>query len=76
MKLGVLAIATAMALGVNARKHNARRHNHQALHAERDLDLTTGSAPEVTCGCTTIYYTVTSEATRKFEGFNLCKTRY
>lgn len=76
MKVGVLAVAAAMALSVHAGKHNARRHNHQAFHAERDLVLTTGSAPEVTCGCTTIYYTVTGEPTRKFESFDLCKTRY
>jgi hypothetical protein len=65
MKAGVLAIAAAIATGVNANGgHAGRRHAHQAFHMERGLSLTTG-APEPTCGCTTIYTTITGEATRK-----------
>jgi len=68
MKAGVLAIAAAIASGVTASgNHAGRRHAHQAFHLERDLLLTTGSSPEPTCGCTTIYYTVTGEATRKLD---------
>lgn len=70
MKAGVIAVAAALAGGAAAQpgKHHARRHAHEAFH-ERDLYLTavtgTGSAPEPTCGCTTIYTTITGEGTRK-----------
>jgi hypothetical protein len=64
MKAGVLAIAAALATGVVAKGHAARRHAHEAFHLEkRGLELTTGSAPEATCGCTTIYTTITGGAT-------------
>jgi hypothetical protein len=65
MKAGFLVIAAAaIASGVSAKKHhNHRRHNHEEFHMERGLLLTTGS-PEPTCGCTTIYTTITGEGTR------------
>lgn len=63
MKAGVIAVAAAIASGVNAAgNHAGRRHAHQAFHMERNLLLTTG-APEPTCGCTTVYYTVTGAPT-------------
>lgn len=67
MKAGVIAVAAALAGGAAAQpgKH-VRRHAHEAFH-ERGLYLTavtgTGSAPEPTCGCTTIYTTITGEGT-------------
>ena len=64
MKAGFLAVATAMAVGVSASGHAGRRHAHEAFHLARGL-LTTGPAPEATCGCTTIYTTIYGEATRK-----------
>jgi hypothetical protein len=64
MKAGFLVVAAAIASGVSAKKHhNHRRHNHEDFHMERGLVLTTG-APEPTCGCTTIYTTITGEGTR------------
>lgn len=67
MKAGVLVIAAAIASGVSAGKNHARHHAHEAFHLdlERGL-LTTGSAPEPTCGCTTIWTTITGEGTRMF----------
>jgi hypothetical protein len=65
MRAGVLAVAAAFASGVSAGKHHAaRRHAHEAFHLERGLLLTTGAASEPTCGCTTIYTTITGEGTR------------
>ena len=73
MKAGVIAVAAALAGGAAAAaqpgKNHARRHAHEAFH-ERGLYLTgavtgTGSAPEPTCGCTTIYTTITGEGSRK-----------
>ncbi|KAH7417358.1 hypothetical protein BKA64DRAFT_298674 [Cadophora sp. MPI-SDFR-AT-0126] len=67
MKAGVIAVAAALAGGAAAQpgKH-VRRHAHEAFH-ERGLYLTavtgTGSAPEPTCGCTTVYTTITGEGT-------------
>lgn len=59
MKAGIFVFAAAIASGVAAKKHHGdRRHDHQAFHhMERGL-LTTG-VPEPTCGCTTIYTTIT-----------------
>ncbi|EHL03330.1 putative beta-glucosidase btgE [Glarea lozoyensis 74030] len=63
MKAGFLAIAAAVAVGVNAKQnHAARRHAHQAFHLERGLMATGTGSPE-TCGCTTIYTTITGEGT-------------
>lgn len=62
MKAGVFAVAAAMAAGVSA-GHANRRHAHEAFHLERGL-LSTGTAVEPTCGCTTIYTTITGEGTR------------
>ena len=63
MKAGVLAIAAAIASGVSAGNHHAaRRHAHEAFHMERGL-MMTAPAPNATCGCTTIYTTITGEAT-------------
>lgn len=70
MKAGVLAVAAALASGVIAGEHHAhaaRRHAHEAFHMERGLNLTTGKSPEPTCGCTTVYYTVTGEGSRMLE---------
>lgn len=64
---GVFAAAAALVAGVAAQGHAGRRHAHDAFHQARAL--TTGSSPESTCGCTTIYTTITGEATRTF--FNL-----
>ncbi len=65
MKAGVIAVAAALATGVSAGKHHiARRHAHEAFHLERGLNLTTATPPEPTCGCTTIYTTITGEGTR------------
>jgi hypothetical protein len=68
MRAGFLVVAAAaIASGVSAKKHhNHRRHNHQEFHVERGLLLTTGS-PEPTCGCTTIYTTITGEGTRMLD---------
>jgi len=65
MKSASLAIAAAIATGVVADHHHARRHAHQAFHleAKRELVLTTGVAPEPTCGCTTIYETTYGSST-------------
>lgn len=65
MKAGVIAVAAAMAAGASA-GHAGRRHAHDALHMERGLLLTTGKAAEPTCGCTTIYTTITGEGTLIF----------
>ncbi|CZR50964.1 related beta-glucosidase btgE [Phialocephala subalpina] len=65
MKAGVIAVAAAMAAGASA-GHAGRRHAHEALHVERGLLLTTGKAAEPTCGCTTIYTTITGEGTLIF----------
>lgn len=62
MKAGVLAVAAAIVSGVAGKHHALRRHAHEAFHLERGL-LTTGSAPEPTCGCTTIYTTITGAPT-------------
>jgi len=62
MKAGVLAFAAALASGVAGKNHAGRRHAHEAFHLKRDL-LLTDSAPEPTCGCTTIWTTITGEAT-------------
>lgn len=64
MKAGVIAVAAAMAAGASA-GHAGRRHAHEAFHVERGL-LTTGKAAEPTCGCTTIYTTITGEGTLIF----------
>lgn len=67
MKAGVLAVAAAMATGVMG-KH-ARRHNHEAFHLEqRNYPISskaavTGTGAPETCGCTTIYTTITGEGT-------------
>ncbi|KAF7892637.1 uncharacterized protein EAF02_000175 [Botrytis sinoallii] len=55
MKAGVLAVAAAIAGGVNARDLG-RRHGHQDFH-ERGLLAT----PSESCGCTTVWSTVTGE---------------
>ncbi|KAL2072609.1 hypothetical protein VTL71DRAFT_11952 [Oculimacula yallundae] len=71
MKAGVIAVAAALAGGAAAQpgKQHARRHAHEAFHG-RALYLTapvgTGSAPEPTCGCTTIYTTITGEGSLVF----------
>jgi hypothetical protein len=65
MKAGVLAVAAALASGVNAGEYHAhRRHAHKAFHMERELNTTVS---EETCGvgCTTIYETITGAMTRK-----------
>lgn len=64
MKAGVFAVAAAIASGASA-GHAARRHAHEVFHLERGLLLTTGAA-ESTCGCTTIYTTITGPATLIF----------
>ena len=65
MKAGVLAIAAALATGVVAKGHAARRHAHEAFHLEKKgYELSTAPASEATCGCTTIYTTITGGATR------------
>lgn len=61
MKAGFLAIAAALATGVVAKGHAARRHAHEAFHLEKKE-----YAPEPTCGCTTIYTTITGSPTRMF----------
>ncbi|TGO54518.1 hypothetical protein BCON_0106g00350 [Botryotinia convoluta] len=58
MKAGVLAVAAAIAGGVNARDLG-RRHGHQDFH-ERGL-LATGASSSESCGCTTVWSTVTGE---------------
>lgn len=66
MKSGVFAVAAAIVGGVSARdSHAGRRHNHQAIHLGRNA-LVTGTGSPETCGCTTIYTTITGEGTRKF----------
>lgn len=62
MKAGVFAVAAALAATVSAEGHAGRRHNHEAFHLARGL--VTGTTPEPTCGCTTIYTTITGAATR------------
>ncbi|PQE12756.1 hypothetical protein CJF30_00002648 [Rutstroemia sp. NJR-2017a BBW] len=61
---GVIAVAAAIAGGVNARSANyGKRHGHQDFH-ERGLMVTgtSAAAPAAeTCGCTTIYTTITGE---------------
>ncbi|KAH6671274.1 putative beta-glucosidase btgE [Halenospora varia] len=79
MKAGVLAIAAAIVVGVSARQNHAeRRHAHELFHNARGLKGTgvygtgkvTGTgkhhSPEETCGCTTIYTTITGEGTLYF----------
>jgi len=73
MKAGVIAVAAALAGGAAAQpgKQHARRHAHEAFHARglypsALVGTGTGSAPEPTCGCTTIYSTITGEATLIF----------
>ncbi|TGO28979.1 hypothetical protein BPAE_0020g00240 [Botrytis paeoniae] len=58
MKAGVIAVAAAIAGGVNARDLG-RRHGHQDFH-ERGL-LATGASSSESCGCTTVWSTVTGE---------------
>jgi len=58
MKAGLLAVAAAIAVGVNASGHSGHRHAHQAFHMERNAN-----ASEPTCGCTTIYSTFYGEPT-------------
>ncbi|KAH7364140.1 putative beta-glucosidase btgE [Rhexocercosporidium sp. MPI-PUGE-AT-0058] len=72
MKAGVIAVAAALAGGaaaVQPGKQHVRRHAHEAFH-ERAMYMTavtgTGSAPEPTCGCTTIYSTITGEGSLIF----------
>ncbi|KAM3066873.1 hypothetical protein ACMFMG_007018 [Clarireedia jacksonii] len=61
---GVIAVAAAIAGGVNARSANyGKRHGHEDFH-ERGLVVTgTSAAAPVaeTCSCTTIYTTITGE---------------
>lgn len=64
MKAGVFAVAAALAATVAAEGHAGRRHAHEAFHLARGLVTGTGLSPEPTCGCTTIYTTITGEATR------------
>jgi len=70
MKAGVFAIAAAaIASGVSAgRGHAARRHAHEAFHVGRHLVTGASAAPiaNATCGCTTIYTTITGEGGRMF----------
>ncbi|KAG9236306.1 putative beta-glucosidase btgE [Amylocarpus encephaloides] len=62
MRASILAIAAAVATGASAAHNHARRHAHQAFHLERNLLATgTGSGSAETCGCTTIYTTITGE---------------
>jgi exo-beta-1,3-glucanase (GH17 family) len=65
MKAGVFSVAAAMATGVSAGTHHAgRRHAHEAFHMGRGLTtgtLSNGTGPDATCGCTTVYYTITGE---------------
>lgn len=57
MKGGIAAAAiAAMATGANAINH---RHAHELFAAKR------GAEVEKTCGCTTIYTTITGEPTRE-----------
>ena len=63
---GVFAAAAALAAGVSAQGHAGRRHAHEAFRLARGLTTGTGLSPEATCGCTTIYTTITGEATRTF----------
>lgn len=67
MKAGLFAVAAAVASGVNAVNHAGRRHAHQDFHLARNL-LTTAAA-EPTCGCTTIYTTITGEPTRQLHSY-------
>ena len=69
MKAGVLAIAAALATGVVGKGHAARRHAHEAFHLEKKGLSLTGSAPEATCGCTTIYTTITGAPTRMLKTY-------
>ncbi|RDL36799.1 Glycoside hydrolase [Venustampulla echinocandica] len=72
MKTTLLVAAAALASGVSARQnHAARRHNHEAFHMEkRGLMntglLSTGAPAAETCGCTTIYTTITGEGSLWF----------
>ncbi|TVY36197.1 putative beta-glucosidase [Lachnellula occidentalis] len=74
MKSAVFALAAAaVATGVSANSHNARRHAHDAFHQQMPRDvpsgvLVTGTSPpaEATCGCTTVWVTVTGEGTLYF----------
>jgi len=64
MKSAGVAIAiAAIATGVSAGKsHLARRHAHDAFHHEmpRELVTVTSLPPGETCGCTTVWVTVTA----------------
>ncbi|RDW74027.1 hypothetical protein BP5796_07469 [Coleophoma crateriformis] len=65
MKAGVFAIAAAAVVsGVAARKHG--RHAHEAFHLERAAQLSTASASNETCGCTTYVTTITGAPTLYF----------
>lgn len=71
MKAGILAGAlAAIATGVSAGEygHAARRHAHEAYHLERRLMTGAAAAPaaNATCGCTTIYTTITGEGVLYF----------
>lgn len=69
MKAGIFAVVGTLASGVIAGEHfahAARRHAHEAFHMERGMNLTTVQAPQPTCGCTTVYYTVTGEGSLYF----------
>jgi hypothetical protein len=62
MKAAVLATAAAMvAGGVSAAGSHGHRHAHRALFEKKGLDSADGIC---TPGCTTIYTTITGEATR------------
>ncbi|CZT49873.1 related to Probable beta-glucosidase btgE [Rhynchosporium secalis] len=73
MKAGFVAVAAALVASAAAQpgEQHARRHAHEAFH-ERGVHpdgaaiTGTGSAPESTCGCTTIYKTITGEGSLIF----------
>lgn len=65
MKAGYLALAAAIANGVNG-KHAARRHAHEVFHMERQVNLTTAEPAAPSCGCTTTYTTITGAGTLYF----------
>ncbi|KAJ8070431.1 hypothetical protein OCU04_000805 [Sclerotinia nivalis] len=58
MKAGVIAVAAALAGSVTARDLG-RRHGHQDFHG-RGL-LATGASSSESCGCTTVWSTVTGQ---------------
>ncbi|KAI9650163.1 hypothetical protein NHQ30_000176 [Ciborinia camelliae] len=64
MKAGVLAVAAAIAGGVNANnfgKRHGHGHGHQDFHARGLMATGTGSS-ESSCDCTTVVSTSTGEA--------------